>query len=220
MSTDSSSSDEDFLDLLSEACDEVDQDSSASALSLREPEPEPEPELSAQQWKLYHTQLEPESQITEETDAERIAATLSWIDQLSGQPGGPQASFHGVELRSIPGRGAGIIAEKDLPVGHAAIMLGRALTVSHQRAMEWSKAHNDIGSILDQMKVPVTTCIAIFLICERCAPQFFSRLLSHYLSVLSQFSTYFSHFLSPFSHISLIFSQGGGVRAGRRAAGR
>lgn len=163
MSSDSDSED-DLFDLLSEACDLCDS-APGEALSLRAPEPEPEC-LNAQ-WKLHP--LQPESQITEETDAERIAATLSWVTQLSAKPGGPQARFQGVELRSTAGRGVGIFALAGHPAGHVAITLGRALTVSHQRAMEWSKVHNDIGSILDQMNVPVTTCIAIFLICERAA---------------------------------------------------
>ena len=158
----SSSEEEDFLDLLWHAAAECDAEGSAPPPHEPEPEPErecePEPDL-----EIPHAWVEA-------TDEGRIAATMAWIDQLARWPGGPHhASFHGAELRSTAKAGVGIFASADLPAGHAAILLARHLTVSHQRAIEWSKSYNDVGSILCQMNVPVTTCIAIFLVCEQAA---------------------------------------------------
>ena len=160
--SDSSSEEEDFLDLLSHAAAECDAESTASP--PHEPELEPERECEPD------PELKIPRVLAEETNEGRIAATSAWIDQLALWPGGPHhASFHGAELRSTAKAGVGIFASVDLPAGHAAILLARHLTVSHQRAIEWSKSYNDVGSILCQMNVPVTTCVAIFLVCEQAA---------------------------------------------------
>ena len=159
----SSDDEDDFFGLLSEAAAECDGDEAVLPCDAEPPEPEPdelEPVLG---------DVPPRLEGLEASDEDRIAATLSWINRLALEPEGPQASFRGAQLQSTARNGVGIVAREDLPVGHVAIVLGRHLTVSHQRAIEWTKSYNDVGSILEQKNVPVTTCVAIFLIAERAA---------------------------------------------------
>ena len=168
-SSGSTSEEDDFFSVLSHAAAECEADGSSSS-STHGPEPELEPEcdciVSKRERKQEARRMSSHAGL-EATDEGRIAATLAWLEQLAQCPGGPRASFHGAELRSTTDAGVGVFASSDLPVGHTTMLLSRQLTVSHQRAMEWSKSYNDVGSILCQMNVPVTTCIAIFLVCEQ-----------------------------------------------------
>ena len=107
-----------------------------------------------------------------EEDRHRIAKMEEWFATVAARPdGGPEAvAMHGVELRATEECGVGVfVAETGagLVAGHVALKLGRNCILSHQRALNGCVAYYDIASILEAVRCPPTTTVALFLVARR-----------------------------------------------------
>eukprot|EP01043_Picozoa_sp_COSAG02_P047792 COSAG02_NODE_4619_length_5156_cov_4.440577_1_plen_374_part_00 len=107
-----------------------------------------------------------------EEDRHRIVKMEEWLATVAARPdGGPEAvAMHGVELRATEGCGVGVFAAEagtGLGVGHVALKLGRDCILSHQRALDGCVAYYDIASILEAVRCPPTTAVALFLVARR-----------------------------------------------------
>ncbi len=167
----SSSEGEDFLDVLEEACCTCalqDDDCVKAQVALLSGEiPSDQLPLPA---AIPFGHAAPLTRAEE--DSHRIAKMEEWLATVATRlDGGSEAvMMHGVELRATEGCGVGVFAAETgagLGVGHVALKLGRDCILSHQRALNGCVAYYDIASILEAVRCPPTTAVALFLVARR-----------------------------------------------------
>ena len=166
----SSGSECDFLDVLEEACglsaSEADTGSGAQGLvdAVIPADQLPPPAAIP----LGHTV----PLTAAEENRHRIAKMEGWLAAMAARPecGSEAVAMHGVELRATAECGVGIFAAEKGPglgPGHTALTLGRDCILSHQRALDGCVAYYDMAAILEAVRCPATTAVALFLVVQR-----------------------------------------------------
>lgn len=166
----SSSSEQDFLEVLEEACGTIatdDDDDIVHGTQARRAAVIPSDQLPPSVAIPFgHAALLTRS----EEDHHRITKMQEWLAAVAERPSCDHevSVMHGVELRATDECGVGVFAtEAGLGPGHVALILGRDCILSHQRALDGCGAYYDIAAILEAINCPPTTAVALFLVARR-----------------------------------------------------